>query len=168
MTVGMSGSINSGSGPSMIDEVSLFMNNVSYVGREVVRRIVLRSADFVREDPDDDKADDDDILILLLRQRCCVRFFSWLETTYVPSYLFLPFSSLWSSELERRGTTRTMLEGSDISVVCRDLFFIRQLMCEIFSIFFIVPELGIVIERRSADINWPYVLALVSSTTYRR
>ena len=111
-----------------VDEVSLFINDDSYVGREVARRIVARSTGFVRENPDDDASETDDVLSILLRRSCCVRFFAWLESTYVPSHLSLPFSSVWSSQLECQGTMKTMLEGSDLSAVCRDLFFIALLV----------------------------------------
>ena len=63
---------------------------------------------------------------------------------------------------------KTMLENSELSVVCRDLFFIRQLLCEIFSIFFMPSRFGIVVERRSDEINWSASQELVSSTKYRR
>ena len=130
-----------------VDEVSLFINDDSHVGREVARRIVARSTGFVRENPDDDASETDDVLSILLRRSCCVRFFAWLESTYVPSHLSLPFSSVWSSQLECQRTMKTMLEGSDLSAVCRDLFFMRQLVCEIFSIFFVPSRFGIVVER---------------------
>ena len=136
------------------EEVSLFINSDSYVGREVARRIVARSSGFAGGEADDDCFDAVDVLSILLCQPCCVRFFSWLESTYVPSHLSVPFSSAWSSQLERPRTMKTMLENSDLSVVCRDLFFIRQLLCEIFSIFFVPSRFGIVVERRSDEINW--------------
>ena len=151
-----------------VDEVSLFINDDSYVGREVARRIVARSTGFVRENPDDDASETDDVLSILLRRSCCVRFFAWLESTYVPSHLSLPFSSVWSSQLECQGTMKTMLEGSDLSAVCRDLFFMRQLVCEIFSIFFVPSRFGIVVERPSDGVNWSSARELVSSARYRR
>ena len=148
-----------------IDEA---IDSDSYVGREVARRIVAKCAGFVREEADDDSPHVGDVLSFLLRQSCCVRFFSWLESTYVPSHLSLPFSSVWSSQLECQRTMKTMLENSELSVVCRDLFFIRQLLCEIFSIFFMPSRFGIVVERRSDEINWSASQELVSSTKYRR
>jgi len=164
----MSDALTSVLGSSLMHEVSLFINSESFVGRELARRIVLRCSDFRLEDSDHDKSDESDFLYLLLRQSCCVRFFTWLETTYVPSYLSRPFSSLWSSELECQRTLKIMLEGSDLSVVCRDLFFIRQVLCEIFSIFFVASRFGIVVERQSDSIDWRSVMELVSSSRYRR
>ena len=148
-----------------IDEA---IDSDSYIGREVARRILAKCAGFVREEADDDVPDAGDVLSFLLRQSCCLRFVSWLESTYVPSHISLLFSSVWSSQLECQRTMKTMLENSELSVVCRDLFFIRQLLCEIFSIFFIPSRFGIVVERRSDEINWLAAQQLVSSTKYRR
>ena len=164
----MSVSSPSAPGLSMGHEVSLFINSASFVGREVARRIVLQSAGFSREDSDEENPDDACVLCSLLRHSCCVRFFSWVETTYVPSYLALPFSSVWSSRLECNRTMRTMLEGSDLSVVCKDLHYTRQLLCETFFIFFTESGFGFVVERRAEAINWQSVLELVSSTRHRR
>ena len=149
-------------------EVSLFINSASFVGREVARRTALQSAGFSREDSDEENPDDACVLCSLLRHSCCVRFFSWVETTYVPSHLALPFSSVWSSRLECNRTMRTMLEGSDLSVVCKDLYYTRQLLCEMFSIFFAESGFGFVVERRAEAINWQSVLELVSSARHRR
>ena len=137
----MSKSSPSPPGSSMGHENSLFINSASFVGREVARRVVLKSAGFFREDSDEEKPDDACVVCYLLRHSCCVRFFSWMETTCVPSYLALPFSSVWSSRLECNRTMRTMLEGSDLSVVCKDLCYTRQLLCETFSIFFTAAAL---------------------------
>lgn len=77
-------------------ELSLFLNGRSFVGREVARRVVSAAAE--RD------GCSCAVFVLLLRHSCCVRFFSWAESTYVPSYLAPALSFVRSSRLEESAT----------------------------------------------------------------
>ena len=140
-------------------ELSEFVNGESFVGRELARRVVSASSA-----KDDDRCGDDheSVILLLLHHSCCVRFFSWIESTYVPSYLLLSYSSVRSLCLESVGTMRSMVESAPLPLVCKNLFFFRQLLCEIFNLFFFVTRFGTVVQRHSNDVDWQSVLGLLS------
>uniref|UniRef100_A0A6U0JYV2 Uncharacterized protein n=1 Tax=Minutocellus polymorphus TaxID=265543 RepID=A0A6U0JYV2_9STRA len=146
-------------------ELSEFVNGESFVGRELARRVVSASSakEYGRCDDDDES-----LILLLLHHSCCVRFFSWIESTYVPSYLLSSYSSVRSLCLESVGTMRSMVESAPLPLVCKNLFFFRQLLCEIFNLFFFVTRFGTVVQRHSNEIDWQSVLGLVSSPRYRR
>lgn len=150
-------------------ELSRFVNGPSFIGRELARRIVLMSTIL---GPGSDGAAENDawsgVVMSLLGHSCTVRFFRWVESTYVPQYLSSAYSGLRSSQLEADGTMRSMMSMSSLSAACRDLFYIRQLLCEIFVLFFRVSERGRVVERYADDIQWGMVSALVSSSRYHR
>ena len=122
-------------------ELSRFVNGPSFIGRELARRIVLMSTIL---GPGSDGAAENDawsgVVMSLLGHSCTVRFFRWVESTYVPQYLSSAYSGLRSSQLEADGTMRSMMSMSSLSAACRDLFYIRQLLCEIFVLFFRVSE----------------------------
>ena len=150
-------------------EVSSFLNGDSYVGRELARRVLLLSAGHVESIGDDDDGAGNggsDVVTVLLGDPCCVRFFNWVESTYVPAYLAPIHASIWSSQLEHRRTLMAMVDASSLSVACRDLFYFRQLLCEIFNIFFLMTKYGIVVERSSKNVDWYSVLELLSSSRY--
>jgi len=50
-----------------------------------------------------------------------------------------------------------MMDTSSLSVVCRDLFYFRQLLCEIFNLFFLMTRYGVVVEKSSAAVDWHIV-----------
>ena len=81
-------------------ELSLLLNGRSFVGREVARRVVSAAAE---------RGGCSCAVSILLRHSCCVRFFSWMESTYVPSYLAPAHSSVRSSRLEESATMLTMI-----------------------------------------------------------
>lgn len=150
-------------------EVSLFLNGDSFVGRELARRVLLLSTGHVESIGDDDDGDGysaSSVLTALLGNSCCVRFFSWVESTYVPAYLAPVHASIWSSQLEHRRTMMAMMDTSSLSVVCRDLFYFRQLLCEIFNLFFLMTKYGFVMEKPSEEVEWYSVLELLSSSRY--
>ena len=109
-------------------ELSLLLNGRSFVGREVARRVVSAAAE---------RDGCSCAVSILLRHSCCVRFFSWMESTHVPSHLAPAHSSVRSSRLEESATMLTMMDKAPLAVVCKDLFYFRrQLLCARPSIFF--------------------------------
>ena len=100
-------------------ELSLLLNGRSFVGREVARRVVSAAAE---------REGCSCAVSLLLRHSCCVRFFSWMESTYVPSHLAPAHSSVRSSRLEESATMLTMMDKAPLAVVCKDLFYFRQVL----------------------------------------
>jgi len=100
----MSGGGLSDASPASV-EVSLFLNGESYVGRELARRALLLSrghGESIGEEDDGDGNSDWKVFTALLRNNCCVRFFSWVESTYVPAYLAPVHALIWSRQLEHR------------------------------------------------------------------
>ena len=70
-------------------ELSEFVNGESFVGRELARRVVSAAS---AKDGDRCGDDEESLILLFLHHSCCVRFFSWIESTYVPSYLLSSYS----------------------------------------------------------------------------
>lgn len=168
-------------------EVSLFINGESFVGRELARRVLRMNmvqngrdgdgdgdwdGDGERDrdgdgDGDGDGDDGSGLLMILLSNPSCVRFFTWVESTYIPASMASVHASVWSSQLEHRRTMMSMMGSASLSVVCRDLFYFRQLLCEIYRLFFLMSKYGFVVEKPSEEVDWQSVLQLLSCTRYR-
>ena len=131
----------SSSSTSASIELSRFVNGPSFIGRELARRVVMMAT---RPGPGSDDAAENDawsgVVMFLLGHPCSVRFFRWVESTYVPHYLSSAHSDLRSKQLEAESTMMSMVSASSLTVACRDLFHFRQLLCDMFVSFFRVSE----------------------------
>ena len=159
----------SSSSTSASIELSRFVNGPSFIGRELARRVVMMAT---RPGPGSDDAAEHDawsgVVMFLLCHPCSVRFFRWVESTYVPHYLSSAHSDLRSKQLEAESTMMSMVSASSLTVACRDLFHFRQLLCDVFVSFFRVSERGRVVERHADEIQWGMVSTLVSSSRHHR
>ena len=84
-----------------------------FVGRELARLVV--SAASPAKDGDRCGDDHESLVLLLLHHSCCVRFFSWIESTYVPLHLLSSCSSVRSLCLESVGAMRSMVESAPLT-----------------------------------------------------
>ena len=100
----------SSSSTSASIELSRFVNGPSFIGRELARRVVMMAT---RPGPGSDDAAENDawsgVVMSLLGHPCSVRFFRWVESTYVPHYLSSAHSDLsnqtqWTGWLWTRET----------------------------------------------------------------
>jgi hypothetical protein len=70
--------------------------------------------------------------------------------------------------LEKDDTAMMMAASSSLSGVCIDLFGWRQVLSQVFVLFFKVLDDGCVWERRSREINWAAVTAFIREECYHR
>ena len=146
-------------------ELSQFVNGSSFIGRELARRVVMMAT--IPGPGSDDAAENDacsGVVMFLLGHPCSVRFFRWVETTYVPHYLSSAHSELRSKQLEAESTMTSMMFTSSLTSACRDLFYFRQLLCEIFVIFFRVTVRGRVVERYADEIQFRSLIWVLFQT----
>ena len=57
----------------------------------------------------------------------------------------------------------TMMDKAPLAVVCKDLFYFRQVLSETFNIFFSVSIDGMVVQLASDEVDWFSVIDFVSS-----